>query len=420
MGQKDYENREYEKENSMLSKGQLSEEEYDELERRKRRQQKIAKMRREKERYERRMKLLLYGIPSILVLCVLIFVASSVIKHRQATIKENESWTPTVQKSPLEKQEDGQVEDVLAKQEAEGNEDGTISSNSASMDGEGSDSQEGDLPTIPTSGGTYSASEAENMTAVDGEVVSSSVIVIDRDTNTIISQRGGKDRINPASMTKILTVLVAAEHINNLEDPVTITRDVTDFSFSNDCSIVGFDVDETVTVKDLMYGTILPSGADAGIALAKYVAGSHEAFVDMMNEKVKELGLSDTTHFTNCVGIYDENHYSTPYDMAMILAAAVDNPLCKEVLNARKYTTTKTEQHPDGIMISNWFLRRIEDKDTKGEVLCAKTGYVVQSGNCAASYSEGTNGRKLICVTAGSTSSWRCIYDHVAIYQQFM
>ena len=124
-----------------------------------------------------------------------------------------------------------------------------------------------------------------------------------------------------------------------------------------------------------MYGTILPSGGDAALALAEYVAGSHDKFVDMMNDKLKELGLSDTAHFTNCVGIYDDDHYCTLSDMAMIMKAAVENDLAKEILKTHIYTTSQTPEHPEGIEISNWFLRRIEDKDTGGEVICAKTGF---------------------------------------------
>lgn len=96
----------------------------------------------------------------------------------------------------------------------------------------------------------------------------------------------------PASMTKILTVLVAAEHVTDLDDTFTITKEITDFSYSHDCSAVGFLDEETVTVRDLLYGTILPSGGDAAAGLACYVAGSMDAFVDMMNEKLAELGLS--------------------------------------------------------------------------------------------------------------------------------
>ena len=252
-----------------------------------------------------------------------------------------------------------------------------------------------------------------------GEVMSTRALLVDWDTRTAVAQRGASDRINPASMTKILTLLVAAEHVEDLDDTFTITREITDYSYSNDCSAVGFDDGETVTVRDLMYGTILPSGADAAAGLAFYVSGSLEGFVDLMNQKLAELGLSDTAHFTNCVGLYDENHYCTLYDMAEILGAAIDNELCREVLSAHTYTTSATAQHPEGLLISNWFLRRIEDKDTHGTVVCAKTGYVVESGNCAASYSTSNSGKQYICVTADAHSSWRCIYDHVAVYQEY-
>ena len=140
----------------------------------------------------------------------------------------------------------------------------------------------------------------------------------------------------------------------------------------------------------------------------------------MMNDKLDELGLSESAHFTNCVGLYDEEHYCTVYDMAVIMKAAMENELCREFLSLHTYTTTPTTEHPEGITISNWFLRRIEDKDTGGEVLCAKTGYVVQSKNCAVSYGTFAGGTPYICVTAGSSSSWRCIYDHVDIYNQYV
>lgn len=244
-------------------------------------------------------------------------------------------------------------------------------------------------------------------------------VLIDLSNDTILAEKYAQTKINPASMTKILTVLVAAEHVTRLDDTFTITLDITDYGYINDCSSAGFEENETVTVRDLFYGTVLPSGADAAVGLATYVAGDQEAFVEMMNEKLKDLGIADTAHFTNCVGIYDEDHYCTVYDMAIILEAALDNPLCREVLSAHTYTTSKTEQHPEGIIISNWFLRRIEDKDTGGEVVCAKTGYVVQSGNCAASYAVDESGKGYVCVTAGANSVWRCIYDHAGLYKQF-
>ena len=269
----------------------------------------------------------------------------------------------------------------------------------------------------------YEFAATENTKNIYSEnVISSHAILVDESTDTIIASKGAKERINPASMTKVLTVLVAAEHITEeqLDDTFTMTIDITDYSYVNDCSNVGFLVDEKVTVKDLFYGTILPSGGDAAVGLATYVAGSHEAFVDLMNQKLEALGLADTAHFTNCVGLYDSNHYCTLYDMAVIMKAALQNDLCREVLRTKVYTTEPTTEHPEGLIISNWFLRRIEDKDTCGEVLGAKTGFVAESGSCAVSYQKSENGTPYICATAGSTSSWRCIYDHVEIYTKYV
>ena len=257
--------------------------------------------------------------------------------------------------------------------------------------------------------------------ALTGEGMSDHAVLINANTSEIVAGKNWEGPIVPASMTKILTVLVAAEHLGPaaLDEPFTVTIDDTDYSYRNDGSAAGFGIDETVTVRDLFYGTILPSGADAASALARRTAGSREAFADLMNQKLAELGLADTAHFTNCVGLYDAGHYCTLTDMAMILKAAVENDICREVLSAHTWTTTATEQHPEGITISNWFLRRIEDKDTHGEVRCAKIGFVKESRNCAASWHIASDGTDWICVTAGAHSAWRCIYDHVDIYQKF-
>lgn len=267
-------------------------------------------------------------------------------------------------------------------------------------------------------------STSDTVTIENEEIISSNIILVDESKDMIIAQKGAKERIVPASMTKVLTILVAAEHISqeDLDNMFTITLDITDYAYENDCSSVGFQKDEVVKVRDLFYGTILPSGGDAAVGLATYVAGSHEAFVELMNKKLEELGLSDTAHFTNCVGLYNDDHYCSVYDMAIIMKAALQNEFCKEVLSTRCYTTTPTEQHPEGITISNWFLRRIEDKDNNsgGEVIAGKTGYVVQSGNCSVSYGTFANGTPYICATTGSSSSWQCIYDHVNIYTKYV
>lgn len=376
-----------------------------EQKRREQRSRRIAEMKRKKRQQELRRRLMLRLSPVVLVLVITIVIVTKVISaHRPSddTVADDTATT-LVAESHVEDTADVSI-------------DATISDEDTSQ-------EEVDEVTVPAVDHTiYSAATAastDNFFEADS-VNSTYGIVVDLSNDTILAQQNAYTRINPASMTKVLTVLVAAEHISNLDDTFTMTQEINNYIYSNDCSAVNWENDETITIRDLFYGTILPSGADAALGLAYYVAGSQEAFVDLMNEKLDELGLSSTAHFTNCIGLYDENHYCTMYDMAMIMEAAVHNEWCREVLSAHKYTTSSTPQHPDGIEISNWFLRRIEDKDTHGEVVCAKTGFVVQSGNCAVSYGTDTKGNGYIIVTGNAHSSWRCIYDHVALYQKYL
>lgn len=365
------------------------------------RAQRIERMKREKQRQEEQRqlmkKLLPVGVGALGVLVVVIVTAVALLRKPEANETQMQAQVETPAEQPI-------VEKPIE----------------MPMEEESSEEETSTVEEIPK---TYEFVSTPRTVAIySEEVISSHAILIDESTDTIIASKGAEERISPASMTKVLTVLVAAEQITEeqLDDTFTMTLEITDYAYVNDCSSVGFLNEEKVTVRDLFYGTILPSGGDAAVGLATYIAGSHEAFVDMMNDKLDELGLSDTAHFTNCVGLYDENHYCTVYDMAVIMKAAIENEMCKEFLSAHTYTTTPTIEHPEGITISNWFLRRIEDKDTGGEVLCAKTGYVLQSKNCAVSYGTFAGDIPYICVTAGSTSSWRCIYDHVEIYNRYV
>jgi len=270
----------------------------------------------------------------------------------------------------------------------------------------------------------FSIPLTDRAVTIGEELSSKYAIVIDLTAEEILAQKEAFTVMYPASMTKILTVLVAAEALAGeecLDDTVTIDLEITDYCFVNECSVAGFLRDEEVTVRELFYGTILPSGADAALALARYTAGSHEEFVDLMNAKVEELGLSETAHFTNCVGLFSERNVCTVYDMAMILRAAMENELCREVLTTKIHTIEANDLHPDGMILSNWFLRRIEDYVPDGmEVIGAKTGYVSAAGSCAASIAQTDGGDLFICVTANTTSSKQCVQDHVQLYTTYM
>lgn len=253
----------------------------------------------------------------------------------------------------------------------------------------------------------------------EDEVQSQYATIINATTGEVLLSKNGGDRMNPASMTKVMTVLVASEHITDLEDMFTITLEDTDFAYIHDLSNAGFEAGETVPIKDILYGAIMPSGGECCHALERYVAESEEEFIQMMNDKAAELGLTGT-HFTNSAGLYNENHYTTLYDISMIMKAAIENDVCREVLHEHMHVTTATSVHPEGLELSNWFMRRIEDKYSKTEVMGAKTGYVVQSGNCAVSYTIGTDGTVYICATGNAHSAWRAIFDHVALYEKYV
>lgn len=381
----------------------------------------IAAMKKEKERQAMlRSKMKLYIGIAVGCMCLTAVVIAGIAafwKHEpktgQAADPQEETDLAAVTNDSMETQipDPGETQDTAAA-------DGETEAGAAE------DSAEASETALPGGNGIffpgYTAQITEDTPYISNEeVISSYAILLDLDTGEVVAQRDAKAVISPASMTKILTLLVAAEHVTDLDDTFTMTLDITDYAYVNDCSTAGFLENEVVTVRDLMYGTILPSGGEAAAALAVYTAGSLDAFVEMMNDKLAELGLSGTAHFTNCVGLYDEDHHCSVYDMAMILKAAAENELCRDVLSAHTYTTSATKQHPEGIILSNWFLRRIEDKDTHGEVVCAKTGFVNQSGNCGASYAVSNSGKHYICVTGNAWSAWRCIYDQVAIYQEY-
>lgn len=256
------------------------------------------------------------------------------------------------------------------------------------------------------------------------QLTSTYMVLVDADTNEIIAERDCEKIVPPASMTKILTVITARDYIDEttLDEKFTITAEMVNEAQASGLSAVGFLPGDEVTVRDLLYGTIVCSGADAAMGLAQYCAGSQEAFVEKMNENIEKMGLSDTAHFTNVVGKYDENLNCTMTDMASIISIAMQDDLLKDVMGTRIYHTDVKYpdlEMPDGMEISNWFIRRIEDKEMNGKVLGAKTGFVNQSGFCCASYYEANNGKHYICVTGNANSSWRAIYDHVSVYRSF-
>lgn len=264
------------------------------------------------------------------------------------------------------------------------------------------------------------AESSETTQTLDLELYSSSAILVDVQNGTVLAEKGMDEKIYPASMTKLMTLLVAAENLPDLDAAFTMTQAIIDPLYLAGASMAGFVNGETVTMRDLLYGAVVPSGAEATEALAQAVAGSEEAFVAMMNEKAAALGLTNT-HFMNTSGLHDENHYSTVREIALILQAALENETCAEILSAENYRASETEQHPDGLAMTNKFLYRVHHEYALNgaEITAAKTGYTTEAMNCCASAGKTPDGRSVICVTANAWTGDFCIEDHIALYTKY-
>lgn len=245
-------------------------------------------------------------------------------------------------------------------------------------------------------------------------------IIIETATGRAVAARNPHTRFYPASTTKIMTLLVACENIKNYEDTFTMNLEITDPLYVAEASVAGFLNGEEITMTDLLYGLILPSGADAAIALAEKISGGEAEFVKLMNKKAEELGLTDT-HFVNTSGLYDSEHYTTAYDMAVILETALQNPVCKKVLSTYRYTTSKTPQHPEGIELSATLFDYMYGTEPEtATVLGGKTGFVNESGYCIASYGKGNEtDNEYIVVTLKNSSRWPAVHGQIDLYKQF-
>ena len=247
------------------------------------------------------------------------------------------------------------------------------------------------------------------------------IAVIDVTDNTLIAGKSPDERIYPASMTKVMTLIVAVEHIQSLDQTVVLEQEDIGHLYAEDASCAGFKVGEPITAKDLLYGLALPSGADAAIGLAKMCAGSQEAFVQMMNDKCTELGLTNT-HFANPTGLHDENLYTTAREMAMIMRYAMRNETCKEVLSTYQYTAAaKNDYYPDGIVLTSTLFSRIYgDREIPGVTIVAgKTGYTQEAMHCLVTYATSGGKEYVICDAGAEGTYWNTIWDNMRLYARF-
>lgn len=248
-------------------------------------------------------------------------------------------------------------------------------------------------------------------------LASQNAILICLEDQQILLDKDSEATIYPASLTKIMTALVAIENLEDLNQSILLPSEMFDALYEENASMAGFLPDETVTALDLLYGVLLPSGAECCIGLANYISGSEESFVTMMNDKAEALDMKNT-HFTNSTGLHNKEHYSTVKDLALLLEYALQNASFREIFTATRHSTGATKLHPDGITFNSTLFKNMMCPDFNGgSILGGKTGYTSKAGLCLASLAIKDN-KEYILVTAGANGNHSTEPFHIldAIY----
>lgn len=247
---------------------------------------------------------------------------------------------------------------------------------------------------------------------------SSYAVLMQAGSGRVVGDINGETPMYPASMTKIMTTIVAIENLSDLNQEITVTNDMIANLYAQDATQAGFQPGETVQAIDLLYGVMLPSGADCCIALADTIAGSEEGFVELMNQKAEKLGL-ENTHFCNTTGLHADDHYSTAKDIAELLRYALKNSTFREIIESPYHSTPGTNVHPDGITFYSTMFKNLSDTTViDGKIMGGKTGFTSEAGCCLASFAE-IDGIEYILVTAGAYQSGTPhIDDAVKLYNR--
>lgn len=232
-------------------------------------------------------------------------------------------------------------------------------------------------------------------------------IVMDMDSGAVLFGQGIHVAKAPASITKLLTALVVLESDKTkLDDMVTFTSSALNNVDPDSGNKMSLEEGDTLSVEDCLYSLMLISVNQSGNALAEYVAGSQEAFVDLMNKKAQELGCGENTHFANASGLSDDEQYTTAYDMALIGKAAFENPELLKIMSTKNYKTGATKNNPEGFSFEVEH-KLVSTTDPNSEyyypyAVAGKTGFTRAAGQTLVTLAE-KDGRRLITVTLKST-----------------
>lgn len=228
---------------------------------------------------------------------------------------------------------------------------------------------------------------------VDPNIQAAAVYLADPQTGMVLYEKNADQKRFPASTTKVMTALITLENVANLDEKVLVTEE--DFEGVGwDSSKAGFVVGEEVSIIDLLYGLMLPSGNEAANTLARHIGGSVDGFVELMNKRAEELGCKNT-HFANPNGLHDENHYTTAHDLYLITSKAMENETFALIANTAQKNLSETNmvaQHPGGkpllVLTTNKLIFSRSDPLYYSYAKGIKTGHTSQAGYCLVAAAE--------------------------------
>lgn len=235
------------------------------------------------------------------------------------------------------------------------------------------------------------------------DLYSNNVLIYDLTDNEVLQEKNSDEKRSIASLTKIMTTITAIENIDDIDEEITLTSEMIN-SVPWYASKAGLKVGDVVTYKDLLYASIIPSGADATYSLAISLSGSVSNFVDKMNDKCGAIGCI-STHFVNVTGLDEEGHYSSAKDILTILKYALNNPLFKEIFTTKEYTLSNDLEVKSTVDKYN----RSMGLDIS-RIIGSKTGFTDDAGMCMASFFT-SNEHNIIAITLNAPYVERNYYN---------
>lgn len=232
-----------------------------------------------------------------------------------------------------------------------------------------------------------------------------------KDKEVLFSEHAN-EKLYPASTTKIMTAYLALKY-GDLDEYITISETAVDVP--SDSSTAHLQVGDILTLEDLLYALMLPSGNDSAVAIAEHISGSVEEFVDLMNSEANQLGASNT-HFVNPHGYQDEDHYTTAYDLYLIFNECIKDDRFLEIVSSKSWSTSITQKNGSRREVtwgqSNQFVTGARTTPTGITLIGGKTGNTYDAGSCLVMYGKDSSDTPYISIIMGATSR-RNLYDNM-------